>query len=262
MYTYTPQQQYHSQYIQPQYAQQYTQPQYTPQQLIQNMNQPLFPISSMAVVQPETKNIPIRTETKHIPVKKPVYQEVQIPPINETNTEVKQIAIRKDRTKKVAPAKPIIEEETESETYSKPRESMQDRIKDPGEIKRLLKGYTFVRHDKYHELQVGTPIRYITSDGKFRFGGTLVQNCAPKFLRLSAQINSAKTWTMSLTGSKVYAMDLIEYEEREREKELLYQDIKASGLTREDIKGIIDGRLMIVDNATYQDYKQKYGKKI
>lgn len=138
------------------------------------------------------------------------------------------------------------------------RPSMQEEMgKDPAQLKLLLRGYVLQKEGTYHEIPIGSPIRYFTADDKFRLGGILTQNCAPKYLRVVAANNPTKTWNVSLVkGTRIYVLDQIAFEQREREKEMLYNDILATGLTHQDIVGIKEGRYTVVDMVTYNQFKE------
>ena len=88
--------------------------------------------------------------------------------------------------------------------YVKKGPSKQDLIsKDINKMYELVKNYVPIPKRNYKDIMVGTWIRYISHEGKFRYGGLLVFNGAPKYFTLIC-FPARITWYVNLTKNKMF----------------------------------------------------------
>lgn len=115
------------------------------------------------------------------------------------------------------------------------QETKQDLIsKDCDLIEENMKGYQLIIDVKIQELSLGSWIKYISIDGKYRTGGVLTVNSYPDYLILkNPSLN--KSWSVNLKTNNIYSKLDNNKKEVEREKEVLYKLYK-------------QGLLEIIDN--------------
>jgi hypothetical protein len=111
----------------------------------------------------------------------------------------------------------------ESNTYVKETNTIQDIISnDTDEINTRLKGFVQIHEDNYKDIDIGIWVRYISEEGKYRTGGILVCNKAPKFFVLKNPKNDI-TWSVNLTKNIIFMKDINAQRDKMIEKNNLYR---------------------------------------
>jgi hypothetical protein len=114
--------------------------------------------------------------------------------------------------------------------YKKNEITIQDNInEDKDTIINSLEGYIQIPYNLCDKLILGAKIKYITDDGLFRFGGTLIKIGFPNYIVL---LNNYKkiTWSVNLKTNNIFMEDIKEIEKIKQEKENLYKLYKAGML--------------------------------
>ena len=113
------------------------------------------------------------------------------------------------------------------EEYERPQITEQDIVsQDLDEMKRLLNGYIKIESDYFSYIPCGTKVRYINSNGEFRYGGVLVKNAAPDYFVLR-NIVKKMNWSVNLTKNYIYIEDIKKKNKEKLEKDNLYKLYKA-----------------------------------
>tara|TARA_A100001015_G_scaffold319471_1_gene442448 strand:+ start:799 stop:1833 length:1035 start_codon:yes stop_codon:yes gene_type:complete len=127
------------------------------------------------------------------------------------------------------------EEQQKNSKYQRPEMTCQELISSEDDcIKEQFEGFIFIP-PKYHQhIEKNTFVRYLTNDKKFRMGGLLILNRAPKYFVLKSSFNCF-SWSVDLTKNQIY----IEHGKRKKtineEKTALYKLYQA-GLLKVDNK--------------------------
>jgi hypothetical protein len=114
--------------------------------------------------------------------------------------------------------------------YIKNEITIQDNInEDKDTIINSLEGYIQIPYKFCDKLILGSKIKYITDEGLFRTGGTLIKIGFPNYIVL---LNSYKkiTWSVNLKTNNIFMEDVREIEKIKKEKENLYKLYKAGML--------------------------------
>jgi hypothetical protein len=99
----------------------------------------------------------------------------------------------------------------------------QDIIsQDINEIKTRLQGFIQIHEDNYKDIDIGIWIRYISDEGKYRTGGILVHNKAPKYFVLKNP-NNEITWSVNLEKNIIFMKDIGAKRDEMIEKNNLYR---------------------------------------
>ncbi len=99
----------------------------------------------------------------------------------------------------------------------------QDLIsQDINEIKTRLQGFIQIHEDNYKDIDIGIWIRYISDEGKYRTGGILVHNKAPKYFVLKNP-NNEITWSVNLEKNIIFMKDIGAKRDEMIEKNNLYR---------------------------------------
>tara|TARA_Y100000022_G_scaffold164988_1_gene149131 strand:+ start:144 stop:539 length:396 start_codon:yes stop_codon:yes gene_type:complete len=107
--------------------------------------------------------------------------------------------------------------------YIKPDITEQDRVNnDINRIKESLQNCTQIHPENYEDLEPGVWIKYITYDNKFRNGGVLIYNKAPKYLVLKNVYNKF-TWSVNLERNIIFMRDKNDSSRKMIEKNNLYK---------------------------------------
>ena len=91
----------------------------------------------------------------------------------------------------------------------------------PEVIKFHLENYVLIDPEFYKDIQPGSHIRYITEEGKFRFGGKVLLNGYPDFLVLRNYKYTTK-WSINLQKNVIFLKDHDKVQKEESIKENLY----------------------------------------
>ncbi len=107
--------------------------------------------------------------------------------------------------------------------YKKTGQSKQESFTKE-DIDQKLEGYVSVKPEHYCSMTRGSMIRYI-DDGKFRSGGVLITNGAPKYLYLQSPFDKDIRWSVQLSDKQetlqIYVKDIDDIrEDRKKAKEL------------------------------------------
>ena len=82
--------------------------------------------------------------------------------------------------------------------------TFQEKLNDfPEVLKMHLENYVLIDPKYYKDIQPGSSIRYITDEGKFRFGGKVLVNGYPEFLVLHNYKYTSK-WSINLEKSIIF----------------------------------------------------------
>ena len=113
------------------------------------------------------------------------------------------------------------------DNYERPQVTEQDIVsQDLNEMKRLMVGYIKIEPDYYSYIPCGTKVRYINSNGEFRYGGVLVKNASPDYFVLR-NIVKKMNWSVNLKKNYIYIEDIKQKNKEKLEKENLYKLYKA-----------------------------------
>lgn len=118
--------------------------------------------------------------------------------------------------------------------YQKPEETLQDILnEDTEKVISALEGFVKIPHQYCDNLVLGSKIRYITEEGLFRVGGTLIKNGFPEYIVL---LNGYKkiTWSVNLRSNTIFMEDIKAKNKIKEEKENLYKLYKADMLHVKD----------------------------
>lgn len=100
-------------------------------------------------------------------------------------------------------------------------ETLQDKIS-KGDYSDKLEGYELAGEDELKTMEVGSLIRYITKEGKFRFGGILLKNGYPDYYMLKSE-NGPQTWFMKMVNQfEIYYISKSKINEENEVKNILY----------------------------------------
>ena len=114
--------------------------------------------------------------------------------------------------------------------YIKKNITIQDNInEDKDTIINSLEGYIQIPYKFCDKLILGSKIKYITEEGLFRTGGTLIKIGFPNYIVLLNR-NKKITWSVNLKTNNIFMEDVREMEKIKKEKENLYKLYKAGML--------------------------------
>ena len=109
------------------------------------------------------------------------------------------------------------------DTYNRPEFTRQDFISSNiEEMKDKLKDYVQIHPDNYIDIEVGTWVRYISHEGKYRSGGVLISNKAPEYMVLKNPYNK-HNWSVNCNTNVLFIKDLSNKREEMIEKNNLYR---------------------------------------
>ena len=107
--------------------------------------------------------------------------------------------------------------------YVKPAETVQDIIsKNPELLQDKLKDHIQIHPNNYKDIEVGTWVKYVSSENKYRSGGVVMANYAPEYLSLKNPYKNV-IWTVDLTKNIIFIKELDSRAEKRIEKDNLYK---------------------------------------
>lgn len=107
--------------------------------------------------------------------------------------------------------------------YERPEVTKQDLISNNIEnMKEKLKDYVQIHPENYIDIDIGTWIKYISHEGKYRSGGVLIYNKAPEFVSLKNPYTKV-SWCVSCDTNVFFIKDLSNKREEMIEKNNLYR---------------------------------------
>ena len=110
-----------------------------------------------------------------------------------------------------------------NDDYERPEVTKQDLISNDIEnMKEKLKDYIQIHPDNYIDLEIGTWIKYISHEGKYRCGGVLINNKAPTYVILKNPYTKI-SWTVNCERNVFFIKDLSNKREEMIEKNNLYR---------------------------------------
>ena len=113
--------------------------------------------------------------------------------------------------------------DTESNSGSESGLTFQEKINAfPEVLKMHLEDYVLIDPKYYKDIQPGATIRYITHEGKFRFGGKVLVNGYPDFLVLNNHKFTTK-WSIDLNTNIIFLKDHDKVKKESVMKENLFQ---------------------------------------
>lgn len=107
--------------------------------------------------------------------------------------------------------------------YIKEDNCLQDQLNDDRDrVVASLEDYIRIPHKYCESLVLGSRIKYISNEGKFRTGGILIKNGFPEYIVL---LNGYKklTWSVNLRNNNIFMEDLRVKEKVKKEKDNLYK---------------------------------------
>ena len=96
-----------------------------------------------------------------------------------------------------------------------------------------LENFIRVPYKHCDKLILGSKIKYITNNGDFRIGGTLIKNMFPKYIVLM-NINNRFTWCIDLKMNYIFIEDLEKKNKEKIEKNNLHKLYKNGLLSLTD----------------------------
>jgi hypothetical protein len=107
--------------------------------------------------------------------------------------------------------------------YVRPEVTKQDLISNNIEdMKEKLKDFIQIHPENYIDLDIGTWIKYVSHEGKYRTGGVLINNKAPEYLVLKNPYTKV-SWCVSCDRNVLFIKDLSNKREAMIEKNNLYR---------------------------------------
>ena len=121
--------------------------------------------------------------------------------------------------------------------------SFQEKIcRNTEEKKKYLDGYISVDSKYFEHIPEGSFIRYITGDGRFRLGGKLKKNMAPKYFVLSNGYKKV-SWCVNLETNYIYIRNDKKIMEDKVEKDNLYKLYQAGYVKILDEPEIVESEI-------------------
>ena len=109
------------------------------------------------------------------------------------------------------------------DTYDRPEVTRQDLISSNiEEMKDKLKDYIQIHPDNYIDIEIGSWVRYISHEGKYRSGGVLISNKSPEYMVLKNPYNKYN-WSVNCKNNVLFIKDLSNKSEEMIEKNNLYR---------------------------------------
>ena len=88
--------------------------------------------------------------------------------------------------------------------YKRPEVTIQDKISsDPELLQQKLKGFVQIFPEHYKDIECGIWIKYLSSENKYRSGGVLKVNKAPKYFILRSPYLK-KSWSINLEDNTIF----------------------------------------------------------
>lgn len=107
--------------------------------------------------------------------------------------------------------------------YQRPAVTKQDIISSNIEdMKEKLKDFVQIHPENYIDIEIGTWIKYLSHEGKYRSGGVLINNKAPAFVILKNPY-SKHSWSVNCDKNVFFIKDLSNKREEMIEKNNLYR---------------------------------------
>ena len=89
-------------------------------------------------------------------------------------------------------------------------------------MKDKLKDYIQIHPDNYIDIEIGSWVRYISHEGKYRSGGVLISNKSPEYMVLKNPYNKYN-WSVNCKNNVLFIKDLSNKREEMIEKNNLYR---------------------------------------
>lgn len=107
--------------------------------------------------------------------------------------------------------------------YQRPEITQQDIISNNIEMmKDKLKDFVQIHPDNYIDIEIGTWIKYLSHEGKYRSGGVLINNKAPEYVILKNPYTK-HSWPVNCEINVFFIKDLSNKREEMIEKNNLYR---------------------------------------
>ena len=111
----------------------------------------------------------------------------------------------------------------EKNTFERPKVTQQDIISsDMTLFSEKLKNFVEIHPDNFEDIDVGIWIKYISKEGKYRSGGVLKFNKAPKFFILKNPYTNL-SWSVNLQENTIFMKDISEFRTKMIQKNNLYK---------------------------------------
>ena len=134
--------------------------------------------------------------------------------------------------------------------YVRPSETTQERISSNIDLMyKKLKSYIPVPIENYKDIPTGINIKYISEQGKYREGGTLVVNSAPDYFVL---VNGFVSWSVNLKTNRIFMED---YNNRTEGENQVIKDHKEKNMIKDKLyklylQGLIEFKVPDGDDNT------------
>ena len=107
--------------------------------------------------------------------------------------------------------------------YQRPEVTQQDIISNNiQDMKEKLKDFVQIHPENYIDLDIGTWIKYLSHEGKYRSGGVLINNKAPNYVILKNPYTK-HSWSVNCDTNVFFIKDLSNKREEMIEKNNLYR---------------------------------------
>lgn len=111
----------------------------------------------------------------------------------------------------------------ERNTFERPQITQQDVISsDVNLFSEKLKNFVEIHPDNLEDIDAGIWIKYISCEGKYRSGGVLKYNKAPKFFILKNPYTNL-SWSVDLKKNTIFMKDISDFRTKMIEKNNLYK---------------------------------------
>lgn len=115
----------------------------------------------------------------------------------------------------------------DEDNYVKPSQTKQDILNsDKNMVIKDLNGFIKIDFDDCDELILGSRIKYISDEGEYRIGGTLIKNGFPNYIVLLSPYKKL-TWSVNLKKNTIFMEDIRNTQKEKIEKNNLYKLYKA-----------------------------------
>ena len=107
--------------------------------------------------------------------------------------------------------------------YHRPAVTKQDIISSNiQDMKEKLKDFVQIHPENYIDIEIGTWIKYLSHEGKYRTGGVLINNKAPTYVILKNPYTK-HSWSVNCEKNVFFIKDLSNKREEMIEKNNLYR---------------------------------------
>ena len=147
------------------------------------------------------------------------------------------------------PQKQLQNQQKTKEYYEQKNGMTKQDIISQSDFSHLLRDYHLMKPEEYNAVPLGSFIRYITNEGKYRIGGYLVRNAAPIYYQLKS---GESKWSIQLQNQKeIYYKTRPEKQKETYEMQDIYEKYlkgEIGSVTVEEYNDLVD-QLTELDRA-------------